>query len=133
MVKNNTNNKIDILNLSVEIITKLKEISKKQNISIDQLIVKLLDSFNKNPDPSDKKGSNSKRERARESMPEDLTNRKIDIQADLTKLFTFNTDLIELLRRIAQSIENIERSHEQGWSDQRIDLGGISKKLDKLL
>jgi hypothetical protein len=86
-----------------------------------------------NTGSSYKKGRNSEQGRT-QSVPVDLLNRGINIQADLSKLSPLaNTELLELLRRIAQSIENIERSHEQGWSDQRIDLGAIVKKLDKLL
>lgn len=85
-------------------------------------------------DSSYKKGRNSEQGRRTQSMPEDLLNRSINIEADLSKLLPLgNTELLELLRRIAQSMENIERSHEQGWSDQRIDLGAIVKRLDKLL
>lgn len=133
MVKNNPTNNIDTLNISEETISKLKQISKKQNISIDELILKLLDNFVQIPGDFGKKGDASKQKRANESKSKEPPNKEINLQVDLSKFFTFGTDIIELLRRIAQSAENIERSHEKGWTDQRIDLGALSKKLDKLL
>jgi hypothetical protein len=131
--KNRTDN-TDALNLSTEILSKLKEISEQKNISPEQLILLLLDNFSKSYYHANKNEKNSTYKKESRFSPRDLTSRKIDIHTDLSKFFpTSNSELIELLRRIAQSIENIERSHEQGWSDQRKDLGAIAKKLDKLL
>ena len=116
MVDKNRSNNTDVLKLSTEILSKLREISEQKNISPEQLILLLLDSFAKNYYPADKNEKNSRHKKESGFSPQDLRNRKIEINADLSKFFPYsNSELIELLRRIALSIENIERSHEQGW------------------
>jgi hypothetical protein len=132
-VKNDNNMEMDTVELTRQTISKLNELCNQQNVSADQLILELLDKFGKGVYKSEPKERSAKNLRPQPIL-EGLKERQTNVQVDLSKLLPFaNNELIELLRRIAQSIENIERSHEQGWSDQRKDLGAIGSKLDKLL
>jgi len=127
MSKNNSTNKDDWI--TKEVMNKLREQSKKRGITIDQLISELL---NKSKDR--KEENTSKGTKTKDSTKKGRSSPTIDLTADLSKLLPQNNpEFIEILRRIAESIENIERAHAQGWSDQRKDLQGISKRMDKLL
>jgi hypothetical protein len=124
--------KTEDFTISKEILDKLKEAGLKEGLKINELILSLLENRNR-------EGNNdSKKEQSRTGGTTGSTNpqdqRSVQVIADLSKLIPPNSsDIIELLRRITQSLENIEREHAQGWSDQRIDLQALSKRLDKLL
>ncbi len=125
--KNNDDS--DALGLSKETIAKLKEISKKENRSIDELVKSYLKSHEgkEKGGPSGDYGSGEKSGSRQKKG-------NVDVQIDMSKLAPFaSAETVELLRRIADSIESIEKHHEKGWTDQRVDLGAIAKKLDKLM
>ncbi|NOJ26505.1 MAG: hypothetical protein DA330_00635 [Nitrososphaera sp.] len=123
--KNNDDS--DALGLSKETIAKLREISKKENRSIDELVKSYLKS-------REGKGGSSGDHGSGEKSGSKQKKGNVDVQIDMSKLAPFaSAETVELLRRIADSIENIEKHHEKGWTDQRVDLGAIAKKLDKLM
>jgi len=112
--------------ITENVMDKLIEQSKKRGVTTDQLLSELL-----NESKNKKEHNTSGDEKTRKNKKSD---QKIDITADLSKLLPQNNpEFIEILRRIAESMENIEREHAQGWSDQRKDLQAISKRMDKLL
>ena len=109
------------INLSKNTIKKLEELGKKEGKGIEELIEYLVDTQNKGKNRS---GSTKSK----------IPKRNMDVNVDLSKIILTNmSELIPLLKRIAVSAENIEREHGKGWSDQRIDLGALVKKLDKLM
>lgn len=117
----NKNNSKD--NITQEIMNILREQSKKEGITINQLILDLL-----------KKSNDTKEKSKKADKKEKKSGQTIDVIADLSKLLPQNNpEFIEILQKIADSIVNIEREHAQGWSDQREDLQAISKRIDKLL
>jgi hypothetical protein len=123
MSKNNSTDKGD--KITKEVMDKLREQSKKRGITIDTIISDFLDKSKDREKENTHKGTKTKSEKA---------SKTVDVTADLSKLLPQNNpDFIEILRRIAESMENIEREHAQGWSDQRKDLQAISKRMDKLL
>jgi len=112
-----------------EIMNKLREQSKKRGSTINELLEDLLSKSSKDDKKKTSSGIGGK------STKGHVNGKKtIDVTADLSKLLPHNNpEFIEILRRIAESVENIEREHAQGWSDQRKDLQAISKRMDKLL
>jgi hypothetical protein len=123
MSKNNSTDKGD--KITKEVMDKLREQSKKRGITIDTIISDFLDKSKDREKENTYKGTKTKSEKA---------SKTVDVTVDLSKLLPQNNpDFIEILRRIAESMENIEREHAQGWSDQRKDLQAISKRMDKLL
>jgi hypothetical protein len=120
--------KTEDFTISKEIINKLKETSLKEGLKIDELISSLLETRKRE---GGKTGQSNTTGTSSTNRPDQ---KGVEIIADLSKLIPPNSsDIIELLRRITQSLENIEREHAQGWSDQRIDLQALAKRLDKLL
>ena len=127
MSKNNSINNDD--EITKEVFDKLREQSKQRGITVNELI---SDLFNKSK--SKKEENTSKGAKTKESKKSGRSNQTIDATVDLSKLLPQNDpEFIEILRRIAESMENIEREHAKGWSDQRKDLQAISKRMDKLL
>lgn len=124
--------KTEDFTISKEIIDKLKETSLKEGLKIDELISSLLEIRKREGgNTSSKTGQSNTTGTGSTNRPDQ---KGVEILADLSKLIPPNSsDIIELLRRITQSLENIEREHAQGWSDQRIDLQALAKRLDKLL
>ncbi len=121
-----SNNFTDKEEITQKIMEELRDLGKKKGISINEMLADLL---NKSKD-STKESTSKKKEAAKNKK----TNQKIDVTADLSKLLPQNNpEFIEILQRMAESMENIEREHAQGWSDQRKDLQAISKRMDKVL
>ena len=88
-------------------ISKLKNASLKYGISEDQLIDKLLGDYERSTSIEQHNLLKNKKQRPIKPSNEELPyNKQIDIQADFSKLFPIGSgELIELLRRITQSIE----------------------------
>lgn len=131
----NDHNKKKNSEISEETLRKLEEASQKSGLKINDLISSLLE--NKKPESVTSKENirdTAKPGEVGSTSSSRSEQKNIEVIADLSKLLPFNNpEMIELLRRMTQSIENIEREHAQGWSDQRIDLQSLSKKLDKLM
>jgi len=121
--------KKDDFKVSEDNMRQLKELSKKTGKTIDELISEIL---NKTDVNDSTKKANSKK--TSQSSDKNKSGPKIDVTADLSKLLPHNNpEALEILRRISESLENIEREHAQGWSDQRKDLQAISNRMDKLM
>lgn len=115
--------------LSPEILAKLRELSEKERISTDELVQKLLKSQAESQSTAGKGDDSKDGGKQSQDRP-----KGVEINADFSKIFPLaSMEIIELLRRITVSMENIEKSHDQGWRDQRTDLNAIVKRLDKVL
>lgn len=115
--------------LSPEIMSKLRELSEKERISTDELVQKLLKS------QSESQRNAGKSDDFKDGGKQSQDNPKgVEINADFSKIFPLaSMEIIDLLRRITVSMESIEKSHDQGWRDQRTDLNAIVARLDKVL
>ena len=115
------------VSISKKTMKKLKELSRKEGKKLDDLIETLIE---------ERKGksSNSEQRFRQKGKGTGRSGKNMEINVDLSKFVQPNlSEFIQLIKRITNSLENIEQSHAKGWKDQRIDLGALSERLDKIM